>query len=68
MPHRTSTHSIPNVTKSTEIFSVAKAMTAMMSSEMTIQASMNSTHLAQGAGLLKAQALQQRCRNVLEAT
>jgi hypothetical protein len=47
---------------------VAKAMTAMMSSEMTIQASMNSTHLAQGAGLLKAQALQQRCRNVLEAT
>ena len=68
MPHRTSTHSIPTVTKSTEIFSVAKAMSAMMSSEMTIQASMNSAHLAQGAGLLKAQALQQPCRNVLEAT
>jgi hypothetical protein len=43
-------------------------MTAMMSSEMTIQASMNSTQLAQGAGSLKAQALQQPCRNVLEAT
>ena len=40
MPLKTSTHSNPSVTKSTEIFSVAKATTATTNRPMTIQASM----------------------------